>query len=105
MQTWAGIAGYKHLASYLRITVLEQAAPRAAVPKSNRLKWGELARLSANLNQLTEHLNKGNIIESPSVIRLLDQNIKATRQELKNLRNELIGVAENDPENNNWERI
>lgn len=69
---------------YLRAAAFQQL-PRP-IPEINRQAWGELARLSANLNQLTRHANA-----APLAL-----DLEATRQALADLRRKLIGVVENE---------
>ncbi len=89
----AAAAGYTQIATYIRTAILNQGPPPTSPPPENRVKWLELARLSSNLNQLSEHLNKGNIIESQSVVAALARNIEETRQELSKVRHILIGTS------------
>lgn len=63
------------------------AVPRV-VPEVNREAWVELARLSANLNQLVRHLNERRPGTPPSVT--LDE----LRDAVVRLRADLIGLKE-----------
>jgi len=60
------------------------------VPEVNRGAWGELARSTANVNQIAAHLNGGGRFDewgTPRVAQALD----AVRGELERLRAVLIG--------------
>jgi len=62
------------------------SAPPRIVPAVNRAAWVELARLSANLNQLVRHLNEHRPGTSPPV--KLDELMTAVVR----LRADLIGL-------------
>ena len=46
----------------LRISFIESKLPSPSAPEINWKKYAELARLSANLNQLMHHANSGNAV-------------------------------------------
>ena len=54
----------------------------------NRAQYAELARLSANLNQLTRHANAGNQVV------IADALLERLRAEVSALRLALIGLAQ-----------
>ncbi len=60
------------------------------VPEVNREAWGELARTTANLNQIAAHLNGGGRFDERGTPRVA-QAIDAVRGELSLLRRALIG--------------
>ncbi len=82
--------GMTDLATYLRRAVLAQRAPRAVVPEVNRGAWGELARTTANVNQIAAHLNGGGRFDERGTPRVA-QALDAVRDELDRLRSVLIG--------------
>lgn len=74
-------------AQWLRHAALDRRLPPAPVPAINREEYAELARLSANLNQLAWHANRG---EPVSVdVHLLDR----LSTEVRRLRLALIGAG------------
>lgn len=78
----AGLA----LSPFVRQAALGQKI--ATVPQANTEKWQQLARLSANLNQLTKLANQGQtVVVDPA---LLHEVSEAVRQ----LRLDLLGVEE-----------
>lgn len=74
-------------AQWLRIAGLSRRAPPSPVPAVNRDAYAELARLAANLNQLTRLANEGRVIAPGD---LLDQ----VAAEVAQLRLALLGVTE-----------
>jgi hypothetical protein len=62
------------------------SAPPRVVPEVNRAAWVELARLSANLNQIARHLNEGGA-ETPAQGQLAE-----LRDAVVRLRADLIGL-------------
>ncbi len=73
-------------AQWLREAALSRRLPLPPVPAINREEYGSLARLSANLNQLTKMANEGRsvVIASELLQKLID--------ETKRLRLALLGV-------------
>lgn len=67
--------------TWLRTLALNRKLPRP-IPEINREAWAELARVAANLNQLTRHFNQGG------------GDLDAAMGEVAELRNKLIGVIE-----------
>jgi len=65
---------------WLRMSALDQLPP--AVPELNREAWIELAKSSANLNQIAKKLNQGELVR-----------IEIIRGELTKFRNDLIGLT------------
>jgi len=60
------------------------------VPEVNRGAWGELARTTANVNQIAAHLNGGGRFDERGTPRVA-QALDAVRGELELLRRALIG--------------
>ncbi len=81
----ATTAGMAEIGTYLRRAVLAQRPPRAVVPEVNRGAWGELARTTANLNQIAAHLNGGGRFDERGTPRLA-QALDALRAEVRALR-------------------
>lgn len=77
-------------AQWLREAALTRRLPSPPVSAINREQYAELARLAANLNQLTRLANEGDRV---TVATGLLERIKT---ELSRLRLELIGAAEGD---------
>lgn len=50
------------VSTWLREAALARRLPTPPVPEINRAQYAELARLSANLNQLTHHANSGGTV-------------------------------------------
>ncbi len=90
-------AGMREMGAYLRTAVLAQRPPQAVVPVVNRQAWQELARTASNLNQLTAHLNAGNLRDAPGAARLRDVLTTLTA-EVRLLRLALLGVAPEERE-------
>lgn len=74
--------------AFLRRAAL--AAPPRVVPEVNRAAWVELARLSANLNQLARHLNEGRLGALP------EWQPDELRAAVDRLRADLIGLDLDD---------
>jgi hypothetical protein len=67
------------------------AAPTA--PEINIEKYGELARLAGNLNQVTHHLNAGHIVATErEKLDLLDR-LSMILANVQNLRRDLLGAG------------
>lgn len=79
-------------AQWLREAALTRRLPSPPVSAINREQYAELARLAANLNQLTRLANEGDRV---TVATALLTKIKS---ELSRLRLELIGAAETGAE-------
>ena len=79
-------------AQWLREAALTRRLPSPPVSTVNREQYAELARLAANLNQLTRMANEG---DGVTVATALLTKIKS---ELSRLRLELIGAAETGAE-------
>lgn len=75
-------------ADWLRQAGLSRRLPSPPVPAINREQYAELARLSANLNQLVKAANEGRAVAVDSA--LLEQ----TAAECARLRLALIGLVE-----------
>ena len=75
------------LSQWLRMVALSRHVPRPLVPEVNREAYAELAKLAANLNQLTRAANEGRAVVPFPVLR-------ATHDILKKLRLALIGVSD-----------
>jgi hypothetical protein len=75
-------------AQWLREAALSRRLPSPPVPAINRSAYAELARLSANLNQLARHANRGESVQ-------LDANLlQKLGLEVRRLRLYLIGAGE-----------
>ncbi|GIK26486.1 MAG: hypothetical protein BroJett006_27320 [Betaproteobacteria bacterium] len=71
---------------------IEPAPP--AAPEVNIEKYGELARLAGNLNQLTRHMNEGHILASDSQRLDLQDVLSRTLINVQHLRRELLGAGQ-----------
>lgn len=75
-------------AQWLREAALSRRLPAPPVPAINREEYADLARLSANLNQLTRAGNEGrNVVISDSLVESL-------RAEVNQLRLALLGMKD-----------
>lgn len=74
-------------AQWLRQAALSRRLPSPPVPPINREQYAQLARLAANLNQLTRLANEGR----PVIVS--DALLQQTADELKRLRLALIGAG------------
>ncbi len=84
--------GMREMGAYLRTVVLAQRSPQAVVPVVNRQAWQDLARTASNLNQLTAHLNAGNLRDAIGTARLRETLLTLTA-EVRALRLALLGVV------------
>jgi hypothetical protein len=75
-------------AQWLRQAALSRRLPSPPVPAINRAAYAELARLSANLNQLARHANRGESVQVGA--DLLHQ----LGLEVRRLRLSLIGAGD-----------
>lgn len=67
-------------AQWLRQAALVRRLPPAPVPAVNREQYVELARLSANLNQLAWHANRGEaVIVDVDLLRRLGTEVRQLR--------------------------
>jgi hypothetical protein len=73
-------------AHYLREAALKRRLPDPPVPAVNREQYAELARLAANLNQLTRLANEG------AFVTVTDAHLQRLAGEVNRLRLALIGV-------------
>ena len=80
---------------YIRNCVLKT---HEFVPSINREQWASLARPLANLNQLARQMNSGGRPEVDDVMKHISQ----AKSVLSEVRNQLIGVAVDDNEENDW---
>lgn len=71
---------------------LEIAAAAPTAPEINIEKYSELARLAANLNQLTRHLNEGHIVATEREKLDFIDSLSMTLTNVQHLRRELLGV-------------
>lgn len=92
-------AGIKEMGAYLRTAVLALQPPRAVVPTVNRAAWRELANTASNLNQLTAHLNAGNLRDPGGGARL-GAVLATLTEEVRVLRLALLGVEPEGMETN-----
>ena len=80
----AGEAGLS-LSAFVRETLFARRISQA--PTVSAQRWGELARVCANLNQLARHLNAGTASGvPPEMITKLHEEIQAVRRELLGVR-------------------
>jgi len=77
-------------AQWLREAALTRRLPSPPVSAINREQYAELARLAANLNQLTRLANEGDRVTVATAL------LTKLKTELSRLRLELIGAAESD---------
>lgn len=84
LQGKASLAGLG-LSSFIREAALGK--PIKILPTVNAERWGELARTTANLNQLVHRINEGSLhgVDVSLLINLLE--------EVQALRRELIGAS------------
>ena len=67
-------------AQWLRHAALDRRLPPAPVPAVNREQYAELARLSANLNQLARHANHGEVVSvDVDLLRCLSTEVRQLR--------------------------
>ena len=86
LQTKAAFMGVTP-AQWLRQAALVRRLPPAPVPAVNREHYAELARLSANLNQLAWHANRGDAV-------IVDVDLlRRVGTEVRQLRLALIGAG------------
>lgn len=70
-------------AQWLREAALSRRLPPPPVAAVNRAQYAELARLSANLNQLTRHANEGkSVVIADALLQRLTKEVSALRQAL-----------------------
>lgn len=74
-------------ATWLRTAALDRRLPPPPVPAINREQYAELARLSANLNQLARRANEGRPVSVD------DGLLRDVAAEVSRLRLALIGAA------------
>lgn len=74
-------------AQWLRTAALSRRLPSPPVPPINREQYADLARLAANLNQLTRLANEGR------PVRVSDPLLMELTDEVKRLRLSLIGLG------------
>jgi len=86
----AAAAGWD-VGAYLREAGLRRRVV-GAVPAVNVEAWRELARTTANLNQLTAHLNAGRL-HDPTGTGRLGETLAALAEAVRVLRLALLGVA------------
>ena len=84
LSTKAKLSGLA-LSTYIREAALGN--PINVLPTINAERWGELARTTANLNQLVHHINDGSAhgVDVELIFKLL--------KEIQALRSELIGAS------------
>ena len=79
-------------AQWLREAALTRRLPAPPVSAINREQYAELARLAANLNQLTRLANEGDRVTVATAL------LAKLQTELSRLRLELIGASESGAE-------
>jgi hypothetical protein len=72
-------------AQWLRVAALNRRLPKPPVPAINIREYGDLARLSANLNQLVHLAHQGRVITVP------EHQLKELAEEVRRLRAALLG--------------
>lgn len=75
-------------AQWLREAALTRRLPSPPVPAINREQYAELARLAANLNQLSRKANEG------QAVTIADALLKLMIEETKRLRLALLGIGD-----------
>lgn len=75
-------------AQWLREAALTRRLPSPPVAAINRAQYAELARLSANLNQLTRHANEG------KAVVIADALLQRLTKEVSALRMALLGIGQ-----------
>jgi hypothetical protein len=75
-------------AQWLREAALTRRLPSPPVPAINREQYAELARLAANLNQLSRKANEG------QAVTISDALLKLMIEETKRLRLALLGIGD-----------
>lgn len=78
------------LSAYLRARVLGKTV-RGVVPAVNRAAYAELARTTANINQIAAHMNAGG--DAPAGLRDL---LEEAAREVRILRLQLLGIQEGE---------
>ena len=73
--------------AWMRLAALSRQLPRQCIPEINREAYAKLAKLAGNLNQLARAANEGRAVVSFPVL-------KATYDQVKRLRLELLGAAD-----------
>lgn len=92
----AQAAGYGEISSYIRVVALRNQAPaERKVPHVNFHTWGSLGKLSATLNQLLAHLQRGNVIDREQGARL-EELLVELRREIGQVRVVLLGGTAED---------
>ena len=74
-------------AQWLREAALTRRLPSPPIPAINREQYAELARLAANLNQLSRKANEG------QAVTISDALLKLIIEETKRLRLALLGIG------------
>ncbi len=89
------MTGWRDVGAYVRRAIMAQRSPRATVPQLNMQAYGELARMAANLNQLTRHLNEGGALDGATAARL-GVELERLGGEVRALRLGLLGIKEGE---------
>jgi hypothetical protein len=76
------------ISELLRRRALDRPLPRAAAPSIIVEKYGELARLAANLNHAMKHANQLGVLDRPQFVTLVSDCLA----QVQNLRKDLIGA-------------
>ncbi len=77
---------------YCRRRALSTPLPRPSIPAVNLRLCGDLAHVTANINQIAKHLNSGRIASAYDLVRQL----KDTRYEVERLRAVLVGLDDGE---------
>lgn len=71
---------------FLREAALARRLPSPPVPALNRAAWGDLGKLSGNLNQLTRLAHAGQLSDvDPAILEDLASQVQALRRDLLGL--------------------
>ncbi len=85
------MTGWRDVGAYVRRAIMAQRSPRATVPQLNVQAYGELARMAANLNQLTRHLNEGGALDATMATRI-ELEVERLGRDVRALRLVLVGI-------------
>ena len=86
----------RSVSQLVRLRVTGQPPPVAAAPLANRQMYEDLARTTANLNQLCHHLNDASARGLPEVLELVEVKtlVVDVLTKVNTLRADLIGASQ-----------
>ena len=89
-------ASGRSVSQLVRLRVIGQPPPVAAAPLANRKMYEDLARTTANLNQLCHHLNEAAARGLPEVLQLVEVKtlLVGVMKRVSALRADLLGVGQ-----------